>query len=288
MFGREPRPADPAVQAYSPLCRMPAGADVLALLPDPATAPLCLDIAEDAARAVQGCMGSEPLSLILSAAEIDLIQLRDRAEGLSRRRFDQVNQAFLDWRRGSIARRTVFLDDCRGDIERSVATECIESQLVVTARHGNIDARDAFRSVVFHAHKLVLVPPPRGYGGHLLGHVVIGWRPQDNARDTIIAAKRWLAVADRVTVLCIDDTADRHYQASAVALLAQLGINAQIAAVRSGKRSVGETIVDFVRTENATCLLIGAFKHSYVLELLLGRITQHVLSHTSVPVLMKH
>jgi nucleotide-binding universal stress UspA family protein len=293
MFTREPRAFEQDAEAYSPLCRLHSGADVLALLPDPATARLCLDIAEDAAQAVHGCMaaahiGSEPMSLIFSAEEIDLIQLRDRAEGSSRQRFEQVNRTFVAWRRRSADRRTVFLDDCRGDIQRCVATECVETELVVASRHGNIDARDAFRSVVFNQHKLVLVPPARGYGGNLLGHVVIGWRSPGHAEDALVAARRWLAAAERITVVCVNDSATGKAQGSAGAMLARLGLEAQIVSISSGKRSTGQTLVDFAREEQATCLLIGAFKHSYFLELLLGRITRYVLQHATMPVMIKH
>jgi nucleotide-binding universal stress UspA family protein len=293
MFSKVPRAIEQDNEAYSPLCRLQGGAEVLALLPDPATTRICLEIAEDAARAVQGCMGaahigSEPMSLVFSAEEIDLIQLRDRAEGTSRQRFEAVNRTFSAWRRRNPDRRSVFLDDCRGDIGRSLATECVATELVVASRHGNIDARDAFRSVIFSQHKLVLVPPAQGYDGNLLGHVVIGWRPQTHTKGALLAAKRWLAAAGRITVVCVDDTSDAQAQSSAGTLLSQLGLEANIVAIHSGKRSVGEAIVDFARAEEATCLLIGAFKHSYLLELFLGRTTRYVLSHASIPVMMKH
>lgn len=292
MFGREPR-EETVADAYSPLCRLRGGAEVLALLPDPQTARLCLEVAEDAARAVQGCMaaahiGSEPMSLIFSAEEIDLIQLRDRAESLSRQRFEHVHRTFSAWRRRHDERRAVFLDDCRGDIERCVATECSGSELVVAMQHGNTDAREAFRSVVFNQHKLVLAPPSGAYAGNLLGHVVIGWKEQGHAEDALTAAKRWLAAADRLTVLCIDDSPDGKSQNSARALLDRLDLRAEIVAASSDNRPIGEVIVDFAQAQHATCLLIGAYRHGYFLELLLGRITRYVLSHATMPVMMKH
>jgi nucleotide-binding universal stress UspA family protein len=268
-------------------------ADVLALLPDPETAKICLDIAEDAAQAVHGSMaaahvGARPLGMIVAPEEIDLQMLRDLAEGTSLQRFELVNQIFQSWRRGGPDRRDLLMDDCRGDLDRCVAVQCHESALVVSPCHGNLDARDAFHAIIFNERKLVLVPPPGRYAGHLLGHVVIGWKPHHHARGAVIAAKRWLAAADRVTVLCVNDTADHTYQATARELLAELGLQADIVAMRSENRSVGETILDFARSERATCLLIGAFKHSYFLELLLGRVTRYLLSRATMPLLMKH
>jgi nucleotide-binding universal stress UspA family protein len=134
----------------------------------------------------------------------------------------------------------------------------------------------------------VLVPPPDRYAGDLLGHVVIAWKPHQHARSAVVAAKRWLAAADRLTVLCVNDTADGTYQTTAKELLAELGLQAAIVAMRSENRSIGEAILDFARSERATCLLTGAFRHSYFLELLLGRVTRCLLSRATIPLMMKH
>ncbi|WEX74595.1 hypothetical protein PYH37_002039 [Sinorhizobium numidicum] len=151
-----------------------ARADVFALLPDPASVQLCLDVAEDAANAVQGTMaaahvGADPEGMIASAEEIDLQMLRDVEEGSPLQRFERVTRAVEIWKQRKPSRETLFLDDCRGDLPRCVRSECHDAALVVAPR-----------------------------------------------------------------------------------------------------------------------LLIGAFKHGYLLELLLGRVTYHLLSHCTVPLIMKH
>lgn len=268
-------------------------ADVLALLPDPATARSCLDIAEDAAGAIHGTMaaahvGADPEKMIAAPEEIDLQMLREHDEGSPRERLERVTRAFEDWKQDKPDRERLLLDDCRGDLGRCVTSECHETALVIAPCHGNMDARDAFHDVLFNEHKLVLVPPPGQYTGDLLGHVVIGWKPHEHAQRAVVAARRWLAVADRVTVLCVNDKPDGSYQFTARELLTQLGLDGDVVAISSGNRSVGEAILDFAKTAKATCLLIGAFKHGYFLELLLGRVTRYLLSHSTLPMMMKH
>ncbi|MBY5338552.1 universal stress protein [Rhizobium leguminosarum] len=268
-------------------------ADVLALLPDPATARLSLDVAEDAARAVDGTMaaahvGADPEHMIAAPEEIDLQMLRDMDEGSPRQRLARVTRAFEDWKHEKPDRERLLLDDCRGDLNRCVTTECHETTLVVAPCHGNMDARDAFHDLLFNEHKLVLVPPPGQYAGNLLGHVVIGWKPHDHAQRAVVAARHWLTAADRITVLCVNDKPDGSYQFTARELLKQLGLDGDVIAINSGGRSVGETILDFAKIEKATCLLIGAYKHGYFLELLLGRVTRYLLSHRTLPMMMKH
>jgi hypothetical protein len=290
---RKPRSAEAGVVFADRVHEVTVHADVLALLPDPATARTCLDVAEDAARAVRGTMaaahvGADPARTIAAAEEIDLQMLRDLNEGSPAQRLERVATAFEDWKQDKPDRERLLLDDCSGDLNRCVTTECHETALVVAPCHGNMDARDAFHDLLFNEHKLVLAPPPGPYRGNLLGHVVIGWKPHNHAQRAVVAARRWLAAADHVTVLCVNDKPDGSYQFTARELLDQLGLDGDVVAIGSGSRSVAEAILDFTRSANATCLLIGAFKHGYFVELLLGRVTRYLLSHATLPLMMKH
>jgi len=268
-------------------------ADIVVLLPDPASAQTCLDLADDAADAVQDNIaavhiGADPLSMLVSAEEIELQMMRDLEEGSTHERYEHVRQLFEEWKLHAPHRQDLMLGDCQGDLRRCVSTVCRNASLVVTPYRGNLDARDAFHDVLFHEGKLVLVPPASGYRGHLLDHVLVGWKPHDHARRTMVAARPWLAAANRITVLCVDDKPNRHYEKSAREICHQLGLDAEIVVTSSSGRSVGNTILDFGTSTNATCILIGAFKHGYLLELLLGRVTYRLLSHATIPLLMSH
>ncbi|MGZ2488275.1 nucleotide-binding universal stress UspA family protein [Rhizobium pisi] len=233
-------------------------------------------------------VGADPVRMIAAPEEIDLQMLRDLYEGSPAQRLERVSSAFEDWKQAKSDRERLLLDDCRGDLNRCVTSKCHEAALVVAPCHGNMDARDAFHDLLFNEHKLVLAPPPGAYRGNLLGHVVIGWKPHDHTQRAVVAARRWLAAADRVTVLCVNDKPDGSYQFTARELFDQLGLKSNVVAIDSGSRSVAEAILHFARSANATCLLIGAFKHGYFLELLLGRVTRHLLSHAALPLMMKH
>ncbi|WP_028746570.1 universal stress protein [Rhizobium mesoamericanum] len=268
-------------------------ADIVALLPDPASAQSCLDLADDAADAVHDRIaavhiGADPLAMLVSAEEIELQMLRDLEEGSTHERFERVKRLFDEWKLGAPHRQSLMLGDFQGDLRRCVTNVCRNASLVVTPYKGNLDARDVFHNVLFYEGKLVLVPPASGYRGRLLDHVLIGWKPHEHARRTMVAARRWLAAANRITVLCVDDMPSRHYETTAREICRHLGVDAEIVVTSSAGRSVGNTILDFGTSVNATCILIGAFKHGYLLELLLGRVTYRLLSHANVPLLMSH
>jgi nucleotide-binding universal stress UspA family protein len=159
---------------------------------------------------------------------------------------------------------------------------------VVSPCFGNLDARDAFHDMLFDERKLVLVPPCRPYAGNLLHHVVVCWKPNERVQRAVVAARRWLAAADRITVLCVDDGPDGHYAFTARELFTQVGLQAEIVSISAGKRPVGEAILDYAGDAQATCLVIGAFRYGLVLELLFGRVTRYLISHATIPLMMKH
>lgn len=268
-------------------------ADVLALLPDPQSACVCLDIAEEAARAIGGRMaaahvGADPEAMNAAPEEIDVQILRASDEGSPLERLERVERAFEVWRQASPDRDGIPLDDCRGDLASCVRRECRESGLVIAPAQGNMDARDVFHDVLFNEGKLVLVPPAYGYVGNFLSHIVIGWKPYAHAEGAVFAARPWLVAAERLTALCIDDTADGRYQNTARDMLARLGLIGEVVAIGSGRRPVGETILGYANAVQASCLLIGAYRHNYLMELLFGRVTHHLLTHARLPLMMKH
>ncbi len=115
-----------------------------------------------------------------------------------------------------------------------------------------------------------------------------GHDPQGCHIDAVVAARRWLVAAERVTVLCVNDMPDGYYQFTARELLDQLGVKGDVAAISSEGRPVGDAVLDFANSTHATCLLVGAFKHNYFLELFLGRVTRYLLAHATIPLMMKH
>jgi len=266
---------------------------VVALLAEADTAAVCLDMAEQAARAIHGNaaavhIGVDPTTLIASAEEVDIQWLRQAREGPVRERFMRIAAEFDRWKSLKADRADVAYHDRAGDIREGLESRvCRDADLLVIAHPGNLDAGDALHSAIFECRKLVMVTPRRPGPHFVLDHVLVGWKPHANAYHTIEACRRWLEAANRLTVVCVNDSG-REYVRTAEELFSSFSIKADIRPVLSGDMSVGRCLLNHADELGASCLAIGAYQHGSLLELLVGRVTRYVLANASMPVLMKH
>jgi nucleotide-binding universal stress UspA family protein len=55
-----------------------------------------------------------------------------------------------------------------------------------------------------------------------------------------------------------------------------------------GAEPFGRTLLDTAKALRADLLVMGAYAHSPLREMLLGGVTRYVLAHAEIPVLMRH
>jgi len=99
-----------------------------------------------------------------------------------------------------------------------------------------------------------------------------------------------LSKAETVVILTVGDTEDLDGpdgRALADSLAAQ-GINADIVETKSDGQSDGEAVLKAVDELEADLLVMGAYSHSRLRELIWGGVTQEVIEGTGIPVLMNH
>jgi nucleotide-binding universal stress UspA family protein len=131
----------------------------------------------------------------------------------------------------------------------------------------------------------IVVPPkaPAKIGGN----VAIAWNNSTQASRAVALAMDLLVTASTVTILTAkEDGAD--YRANDVKdYLAAHGVLAKVAAV-SGKDDAAKAILSAATKAGADLLVMGAYGHSRVRELVLGGVTKHMLQSTTIPTFMVH
>ena len=145
--------------------------------------------------------------------------------------------------------------------------------------------RQAFRAALFGTDRPVLMVPPRSITP--FGRcVAIAWRNEKTAVRAVIPALRCLAAAERVHVLV--GLRGRSEQPEIPAILMEHSIRAELHVLPIGGRPFGEALLDMAHRLSADLLVMGAYAHSPLRELILGGVTQHMLDHADLPVFMRH
>jgi len=139
----------------------------------------------------------------------------------------------------------------------------------------------------------ILAVPYAGQFETVGKRVLIGWNATREATRAVNDAMPLLAAADVVTVLTIDarEGPDAHGELPGADIslhLARHGVKAAVERTVSAGVPAGEVLLSRAADLGADLLVIGAYGHSRMRELLLGGATRSILQSMTVPVLMSH
>lgn len=143
-------------------------------------------------------------------------------------------------------------------------------------------------ALLFESGRPVVVAPSRT-PETWARHVAVAWNGSAQAARAVASALPILAGAESVTILTVesDETA-----ASAAPQLATFfawhGITAGVETFPSGERQVGARLLEECAKHEADLLVMGAYTHSRMRQLILGGVTKHTLEAMEIPVLMTH
>jgi nucleotide-binding universal stress UspA family protein len=147
--------------------------------------------------------------------------------------------------------------------------------------------------VVLAVGRPLLVVPYAGSWEEIGQRVLVGWDSSREATRAINDAMPLLAGAEAVTVLVVDPAGGPaghgEVPGADIALhLARHGVKATIEATVSAGIGAGNALLSRASDLEADLLVMGAYGHSRVRELLLGGATRTVLESMTLPILMAH
>jgi len=190
-----------------------------------------------------------------------------------------ANQATASWKEvlgpepDAVAQNGIVIDLLVAGLPGRQATEAMQ-QIVETA--------------LFATARPVLLVPPRTMND-LGKKVLVAWNQTLQSMRALSAALPFLAQAEKVTVYMVDTGAKAGpAPETAARYLAWHGIAAEVKRTAPGDLSVGEQILAETAQMGADLLVMGAYSHSRIRELLLGGVTRHVFKHADIPVFMAH
>ncbi len=128
------------------------------------------------------------------------------------------------------------------------------------------------------------VQPVPAFGKRIL----IGWHSNREAVRAVRGSLDLLRTAESVTAMTVGPTPeDKLSEHELVAYLARHGVEAEGVNV-DDRGGVGETLLAEAKARGSDMLVMGAYGHSRIREVVLGGATRHVFRHAELPVLTSH
>lgn len=217
---------------------------------------------------------------------------QDKAEKIARIKFDDLlEQHRIDYRESTLPAElsSAFWRVVDGSAADEIVQRGAAYDIVVAARSvDKVASRPIVEAAVFGTGCPVLVAPPAP--PKVIGeNIMIGWNQSAPSARAVRYAMPFLESAARVEIFAVATGAKQGASPHDIAhYLSWHDIKAQVNGVLPDRRSIGEMLLAEAKTSGADLLVLGAFSHSRLREMVLGGVTQYVLDHAEVPLLMAH
>lgn len=157
-----------------------------------------------------------------------------------------------------------------------------------TGANNNEDPLQSLKGVLIDSGRPVLVAP-ENLPSTIGERIFIAWNRSAQSARAVAAAGVFIDTASWITIGHVGTGAKTGPAAEELAYsLSWRGIEADLCHIEPEGTPVGELLLKHVEKLGSDLLVMGAYSHSRMRELILGGVTQHVLRNASVPVLMVH
>lgn len=165
--------------------------------------------------------------------------------------------------------------------------------LVVLGQHDPAEGLGAgiVDDVVMSVGRPVLVVPYVGLRATLGRRILLAWNGSRESVRALHDAMGLLQAAEQVVVMSVNPAEDesRHIAGADISRhLARHGVEAVVNSTVSRDIEIGDTLLSRAADEDVDLIVMGAYGHSRIREMVLGGATRQILGHMTVPVLMSH
>jgi nucleotide-binding universal stress UspA family protein len=266
---------------------------ILAVLDYPDAAEALLRAAQrlaelSGATRVNALLVRTPPETMISVEEVLTAQRETMLRDEEARRAEAVRAVFDAWSAAAPRGIDTEWSDVDGIAELLVEERGRRADYLVIEQPVRSDygaSSHALRAALFATDRPILLVPPR-YSADFGRRVAIAWRDDARAAKAVLAALRCLTQAESVFVLAGMRAGTA--PPSLPPILSEHGVAAELHVLPIGSGTFGAALLDKARELAADMLVMGAYQHSPLRELLLGGVTRYMLSHADRPALMRH
>ena len=171
-------------------------------------------------------------------------------------------------------------------IRYSILSDLIVVSLADTAYFRD-EPRPVAAAVATGARAAVLAVPQSSMALDLQAPIVVAWNGSPEAAAALRAALPFLSRAPDVHVLEVEERPTSYPSDLAARYLARHGIEAEIVQ-RPAHGGISRAIMTAAEERGAGLIVMGAYGHSRLRELLLGGVTRDLLASSEMPLLLAH
>lgn len=165
------------------------------------------------------------------------------------------------------------------------------ADLVVVGRpasQSDVSTNMILNAILFETGRPVLVVPPE-IPAAIGRKVAVAWNGSVQAARAVVAAMPFLTASSGVAILTtVTNRTGASFADELATYLAWHGITAEVRTTPKTDRPVGEMLLEASAEAGADLLVMGAYSHSRMRQLILGGVTKLVLGETPLPILMAH
>jgi nucleotide-binding universal stress UspA family protein len=208
--------------------------------------------------------------------------------------------------------RKAFEDACRGRPmvpewrliepgERTVADCVLEEArcadlVIVGQRDRSFDfssVLDVPEQIIIEAGRPVLAIPYAGTFPTIGDRVTVAWSMRRESTRAVFDALPLLKGASRVRIASVNPRSDARITrdvpgAGIAAALARHGVKCDIGTTVAKEIGIGDVLLSGLSDDSSDLLVMGAWGHSRMRELVFGGVTRQILEQMTVPVLLSH
>ncbi|MBT4487327.1 MAG: universal stress protein [Rhodospirillaceae bacterium] len=176
----------------------------------------------------------------------------------------------------------------RGPEDTALARHGCLADLVVVARPASdtaLSESHTMQAAIMDTGRPVLVAPP-ARSKTFARNILAAWNGSPQAARALTAALPLMREAEAVTLLQIEEGSVASV-GDAVDYLAAHGCKAQ-GIIRPRTQAVGDTLLEAAFNEGADLIVMGAYTHNRIRELIFGGATLDALLDATIPLLMAH
>jgi len=183
--------------------------------------------------------------------------------------------------------------ELRGDTAGDLVACASLADLIVLSREAHAIAAvpgpaQIVSDVAVHARAPVLVVAPGVGQFRSDAPIVVAWNGSVEAAHSLRMTLSMLRQASSVHLLEVVEDSTGFPATEGCEYLSRHGIAVELHCRPRGGSSIARTLLDAASELEASCLVMGAYGHSRLREIVLGGVTRELLSETTIPLLLAH